>query len=377
MTRRILVIAGEASGDLHGSGVVRELKRQAPGIEVFGMGGDMLRKEGMEVLVDFRTMAFMGFVEVAQNLGTVLKTERILKDALTSRNPDAVLLIDYPGFNLRFARAARKAGAAVHYYISPQVWAWHRSRVKTIARVVDKMHVIFPFEEEIYARAGVPVMFVGHPLVERLTLLPSISEWKRDHDFDPGKPLLALFPGSRVQEVERILPAMVDAARVLTGRHSLEIALGLAPNLEPEVVRKELLRAPEIRIMEHSTRELMQAADAAIVTSGTATLEIGWYGTPFVVVYRTSPVTYAIGRALVDVDNIGLVNIVAGRTIVPELIQHSCTPERMVQEVEPFLFDATEQMRVRTALSVIRERLGGPGASRKVAESILAYRGTV
>ena len=377
MTRRILVIAGEASGDLHGSGVVRELKRQAPGIEVFGMGGDMLRKEGMEVLVDFRTMAFMGFVEVAQNLRTVLKTERILKEALASRKPDAVLLIDYPGFNLRFARAARKAGAAVHYYISPQVWAWHRSRVKTIARVVDKMHVIFPFEEGIYARAGVPVMFVGHPLVEQLTLLPSISGWKRDQAFDPEKPLLALFPGSRVQEVERILPAMVDAARELSGRRPLEIALGLAPNLEPEIVRKELLRAPEIRIMENSTRELMQAADAAIVTSGTATLEIGWYGTPFVVVYRTSPVTYAIGRALVDVDNIGLVNIVAGRTIVPELIQHSCTAERMVREVEPFLFDAAVQKRVRTALSVIRERLGEPGASRRVAESILAYRGAV
>ncbi|MCC6397723.1 MAG: lipid-A-disaccharide synthase [Bacteroidetes bacterium] len=377
MTRRILVIAGEASGDLHGSGVVRELKLRAPGIEVFGMGGDMLRKEGMEVLVDFRTMAFMGFVEVAQNLRTVLKTERILKDALDARKPDAVLLIDYPGFNLRFARRARSAGAAVHYYISPQVWAWHRSRVKTIARVVDKMHVIFPFEEDIYAQAGVPVMFVGHPLVERLTLLPSVPDWKREHGFDPGKPLLGLFPGSRVQEVERILPAMVDAARLLSGKRSLEVGLGLAPNLGSDVVRKELVRAPAIRVVEHATRELMQAADAAIVTSGTATLEIGWYGTPFVVVYRTSPVTYAIGRALVDVDNIGLVNIVAGRRIVPELIQHACTSERMVRDVEPLLFDTEEQKRVREGLSVIREKLGGPGASRKVAESILAYRGAV
>jgi lipid-A-disaccharide synthase len=375
MGRRIMVIAGEASGDLHGSGVVRELKRLLPDVEVFGMGGEMLRKEGMEIIVDMRTMAFMGFVEVARNLVTILKTEKLLKRVVAERKPEAVLLIDYPGFNLRFARLARRAGAIVHYYISPQVWAWHRSRVKTIAGVVDRMHVIFPFEKDIYAKAGVPVLFVGHPLVERFGLLPSREQWKREQGFDTGKPLLGLFPGSRVQEVERIFPAMVEAARMLLEKHTLEVAIGLAPNLDADLLRKQLGRHPGMRIVEHGTHALMQAADAALVTSGTATLEIGWYGTPFVVVYRTSPVTYAIGRLLVDVPNIGLANIVAGRTVVPELVQGECTAENMVREVEPLLFDAAVQTRVRAELGVIRQRLGGTGASRIVAESILTYRG--
>ncbi len=375
MVRRIMLIAGEASGDLHGSGVVRELKRLQPDVEVFGMGGDMLRKEGMEVMVDMRTMAFMGFLEVARNLRTVLTTERMLKQSIAIRKPDAVLLIDYPGFNLRFARVAKQAGAAVFYYVSPQVWAWHRARVKTIARVVDRMHVIFPFEEEIYRKAGVSVRFVGHPLVEQFALLPSRDAWRQAQGFTQGTPLLGLFPGSRIQEVERILPAMVGAARGLRQNHPVDVAVALAPNLDPALVRKQIAQEPWIRMIEHDTHALMQAADAALVTSGTATLEIGWYGTPFVVVYRTSPVTYAIGRMLVDVPHIGLVNIVAGKGVVPELIQGECTERNMIREVEPLLFDAHAQTQMRTALSVIRERLGGPGASRNVAESILSYRG--
>jgi len=369
-----MLIAGEASGDLHGAGVVRELKRLLPDVEVFGMGGDLLRREGMDVIVDMRSMAFMGFLEVARNLRIVLATERKLKDAVAARKPDAVLLIDYPGFNLRFAAVAKRAGALVHYYVSPQVWAWHKSRVKTIARVVDKMHVIFPFEQEIYRQAGVPVEFVGHPLVEQFAVLDSRDTWRREQGFAGGTPLLGLFPGSRIQEVERILPDMVRAAQYLRKHHTLEVAIGLAPNLDPALIRKHVLQDSEIRIVEKGTHALMQAADAALVTSGTDTLEMGWYGTPFVVVYKTSPLTYAIGRALVDVEHIGLVNIVAGRRIVPELVQGDCTPEAMVREVEPLLFDATAQARSRSALSVIRERLGGPGASRRVAESIVSYR---
>ena len=174
-----MILAGEASGDLHGAGVVRALRERAPGIEVFGMGGDQMRAEGMDVLVDIRHMAFMGFVEVVRNLGTVFDAERVLGRALDERRPEAVLLIDYPGFNLRFARRARKAGVAVFYYISPQVWAWHKSRIHTIRELVDRMHVIFPFEETLYREAGVPVTFVGHPLVERLAPIPDRAAWLR------------------------------------------------------------------------------------------------------------------------------------------------------------------------------------------------------
>lgn len=370
-----MILAGEASGDLHGAGVVRALRELAPGIEVFGMGGEHMRSEGMEILVDIRDMAFMGFVEVVKNLGSVFRAERILGDALDARTPEAVLLIDYPGFNLRFARRARKAGAAVFYYITPQIWAWHKSRVHTIRERIDRVHVIFPFEETLFREAGVPVRFVGHPLVERLTLLPDRAAWLRAQGFDPAKPLLGLFPGSRTQEIERILPAMVQAARTLSKDGACQVAIGRAAILDRDVIDRHVPHDAGIRIVENATHELMQCSTAALVTSGTATLEAGWFGTPFAVVYRTSPVTFAIGRRLVQVKHIGLVNIVAGHTLVPELVQGDCTPERMVAEVGPMLFDSAVRERVRSSLGVIRERLGGPGASRHVAESVLSGKG--
>jgi lipid-A-disaccharide synthase len=371
-----MILAGEASGDLHGSGVVRALRELSPGVEVFGMGGDHMRAEGMDVLVDIRKMAFMGFVEVARNLRTVFDAERVLGDAMDQCKPESVLLIDYPGFNLRFARRARKAGVAVFYYISPQVWAWHKSRVHTIRERVDRMHVIFPFEESLFREAGVPVTFVGHPLVERLELLADRAAWLRSQGFDPERPVLGLFPGSRTQEIERILPAMVKAARRLAAGNACQIGLGRAAILDRAVIDRHVPADAGIRIVENATHELMQCSTAALVTSGTATLEVGWYGTPFVVVYRTSPATFAIGRRLVQVKHIGLVNIVAGRTLVPELVQGDCTPERMVQEVGPMLFDRAVRDRVHASLGVIRERLGGPGASRRVAESILSGKGS-
>ncbi len=370
-----MILAGEASGDLHGAGVVRALRELSPGIEVFGMGGDQMRAEGMDVLVDIRKMAFMGFVEVVRNLRTVFAAERVLGAAMEERRPEAVLLIDYPGFNLRFARRARKAGVAVFYYISPQVWAWHKSRIHTIRELVDRMHVIFPFEETLYREAGVPVTFVGHPLVERLEPLADRAAWLREQGFDPARPLLGLFPGSRTQEIERILPAMVQAARTLATGGACQVAIGRAAILAPGVIERHVPADAGIRIVDRGTHELMQCSTAALVTSGTATLEVGWYGTPFVVVYRTSPVTFAIGRRLVQVKHIGLVNIVAERTLVPELVQGDCTPERMVQEVGPMVFDTAVHARVHASLGVIRQRLGGPGASRRVAASILSGRG--
>ncbi len=372
---RVMFLAGEASGDLHGSGVIRELLHLRPGLDVFGMGGDRMRDAGMDVIVDIHAMAFMGFVEVVRNLKTVFRVERELGDLLHSRRPDAVVLIDYPGFNLRFARTVKRAGIPVLYYISPQVWAWHRSRVKEIRKVVAKMHVIFPFEVEIYEAAGVPVEFVGHPLVEHVGPPVSRREWLQENGFDPGRPVLGLFPGSRLQEIERILPTMLDAGRQIAGAAGAQIAVSVAPNLDRAAIADHLTAGHPVRLVEHATHALMQCADAAIVTSGTATLETGWFGTPFVVVYKTSALTYAIGRLLVDVQHIGLVNIVAGRRVVPELVQHQCTPARIVAALTPLLTDPRAAAHMRSDLSVIRERLGGPGASRRVAESILSFRG--
>ena len=368
-----MVIAGEASGDMHAAGVVRELKRAVPSIDVFGMGGDGLALEGMDLTVHMTHMAFMGFVEVVRHMRTILRVQQALEQQLDLRKPDVVLLVDYPGFNLRFAQIARRRGIPVLYYISPQVWAWHRGRVRKMKHLIDKMHVIFPFEVDIYVRAGIPVEFVGHPLVERLKAGSSREDFFAMNGLRTDRKLLGLFPGSRAQEIERILPTMIAAAQALSARMDLQVAIGVAPNLGRDVLAAYLPPSGDVRLVEHATYDLMQHADAAIVTSGTATLEAGWFGTPMAVVYKTSPLTYAIGRMLVDVDHIGLVNIVAGRGIVPEFVQHQCTPARLTAALAPLLEDDRAAHRMRSDLSVIRERLGAGGASARVAASILSW----
>lgn len=368
--QRVLMVAGEASGDLHGGGVVRELLRLRPGTSVFGIGGDRMRGAGMELVHHIGEMAFMGFAEVLRNLPFIRRVERELEELLRRRRPDVVVLIDYPGFNLRFARTAKRHGIPVLYYISPQVWAWHRSRVRTMRRRVDAMKVVFPFEEAIYRAEGIDVEFVGHPLVDALGDAGPRNDVLRRHGLDPAGRVLGLFPGSRKQEIERILPAVGETALALHRKLGVQAALGLAPALDEDLVRSRLPAGLPVRIVHGDTHGLMQHADAAIVTSGTATLEAGWYGTPMAVVYKTSPVTYAIGRTLVDVPAIGLVNIVAGKTIVREFIQGGCAPGPLGAEMERLLTDADYADGMRRELAVIRERLGPPGASARVAAGV-------
>jgi lipid-A-disaccharide synthase len=379
VVRQVMMIAGEASGDLHGGGVVRELRRLRPGVQVFGIGGDRMRAEGMELVRHISAMAFMGFAEVVRNLPFIRRVEAEMEGLLRDRRPDVVVLIDYPGFNLRFARTAKRHGVPVLYYISPQVWAWHRSRVGTIKGLVSAMKVVFPFEVEIYRAAGVDVEFVGHPLVESLGDNGIRAEVLARLGLDPAGRVLGLFPGSRRQEIERVLPAAGEAALALHRKLGVQVALGLAPNLDEAFVRSRLPAALPVRIVAGDTHALMQWSDAAVVTSGTATLETGWYGTPMMVVYRTSPLTYAIGRALVDVPAIGLVNIVAGRKVVQEFIQGALTPAALQAEAERILTDTEYAAGMRRDLGVIRERLGAPGASVRVAQGIvrLAEAGTV
>ncbi len=295
-----------------------------------------------------------------------------MEGLLESRRPDVVVLIDYPGFNLRFARRVRQRGIPVLYYISPQVWAWNMRRVKKMKRCVDRMKVVFPFEVDIYRNEGIDVEFVGHPLVESLKAPCLKEEFFRRHGLDPRKRLLGLFPGSRMQEIENILPVMLDAAEEIRRTHDVQVAVGIAPNLGADSVRPFLRAYPAVAALEHATYDLMRWADAAIVTSGTATLETGWFGTPMAVVYKTSPVTYFIGRLLVDVPYIGLVNIVAGKKIVPEFIQRDLTSGHLVDAIAKILDDPGYADSVRRELRVIREKLGGPGASARVVDGILA-----
>jgi lipid-A-disaccharide synthase len=375
MPPRVLMIAGEASGDLHGSAVVRALKVLSPSVDVAGVGGDRMRREGMELVRDIADLGFMGFVEVLRNLGTIRDLKRMLIGELERRRPDVVVLIDYPGFNLRFAREAKSRGIPVLYYISPQVWAWHRGRVKKMRSLVDRMKVVFPFEVEIYRNEGIDVEFVGHPLAEHIGTSCTRAEFFRRNGLDPSKKLLGLFPGSRRQEIERILPVISRAADLLCTGRELQVAIGVAPNLGKEFVGRFTGAGSRAVMVEDGTYDLMAYADAAIVTSGTATLEAGWFGTPMAVVYRTSPLTYCIGRLLVDIRSIGLVNIVAGKSIVPEFIQGAMTAGKLSEAVGRFLDDESLAASVRRELSVIREKLGGPGASGRVASGILSLAG--
>jgi lipid-A-disaccharide synthase len=367
-----MMIAGEASGDLHGSGVVRELKAIDPSIEITGVGGDRMQAAGMDVIFHVRELAVMGFLEVVKHLPVLKAVERTLEAVISAKRPDVLVLIDYPGFNLRFARRARRPGMKIVYYISPQVWAWNPGRVKKMRGIVDRMLVVFPFEREIYAGAGIEAEFVGHPLLETMSVPQDRKGFLRRYGLDDSKPVLGLFPGSRKQEIERIFPAMLGAARILGAKLGAQPVVGVSSLLDYEFVRGFIRGDSPVKLVQNATHDIMKNSDLAVVTSGTATLETGYYGTPMIVVYRTSLPTYLIGRALVRVKQIGLVNIVAGKAVVPELIQGRATPARIAAAAEGLLGDPAALKRISGELAVIRERLGTPGASRRAAEAILA-----
>jgi lipid-A-disaccharide synthase len=366
-----MIIAGEASGDLHGAGVVRALKQADPECTVYGIGGDKMQAEGMELVFHCRELSFMGFLEVVQHLPLIRSVERTLAALLKARRPDVVLLIDYPGFNLRFARTVKEAGIKVVYYISPQVWAWNRGRVKKMKRLVDRMLVVFPFELSIYQEEGIPVEFVGHPLLEELGEPQGKPEFCKRYELDPQVPILGLFPGSRRQEIERLFPVMIGAARMLHRTHGVQAVVGVSSVLDLKFMRSFLRDDFPVRLVQHATHDCMKNADVAIVTSGTATLETGCFQTPMLVVYKTSTPTYLIGRLLVRIRNIGLVNIVAGKTVAPEILQWSVTPHRLAAEAGRLLDDPEARSRMADELAAVRKRLGSPGASQRVAEVVL------
>ena len=369
MVKRVMIIAGEASGDLHGSGVVRELKRIDADIDVYGVGGDRMKREGMTLVYDIRELGFMGFFEVLRHIPFVRTMQRTLEQILKFKRPDVLVLIDYPGFNLRFAAIAKRYNVKIVYYISPQVWAWNKGRVRKMRGLVDKMLVIFPFEVDFYKHEGIDAEFVGHPLMEVLeTQLDKSSLCKR-YGIDAQKEIIALFPGSRLQEIENIFPSMLQAAKGVARELGMEVAVGIAPTLEEKYFRT-FFKIDGVHLVKGATYELMQNAHFAFVTSGTATLETACFGTPMFVVYRTSWLTYLVGRAMVRIRNIGLVNIVAEKRIVPEFIQHQATAKNLMRAALKLLRDPARISEMKMELSKIRGMLGAHGASRTVAERI-------
>lgn len=371
MLERVMMIAGEASGDSHGARVIGELKRRRPSVDVYGIGGDHMRREGMELLFHISSLSFMGFVEVVKHLSFIREVEQRLERVLVERPPDVLVLIDYPGFNLRFARKARLHHIRTLYYISPQVWAWHKGRVKKMKSLVDRMKVIFPFEVDLYRREGMNVEFVGHPLAESLQSTMTRKEFCSAVGLDPGRRILGLLPGSRKQEIERIFPTMLEAGAALQQKHHIHIAVGVASNLGVEELKRFIPDNSGAVLVENKTYELMRHADAAIVTSGTATLETGWFGTPLVIVYKASPLSFFIGRMVVDLPYIGLVNIVAGKTVAPEFLQGEMTARNLVEATDRILMDSAYCHTMKVELSQIKKKLGQAGASARVAEGII------
>jgi lipid-A-disaccharide synthase len=368
--QRIMIIAGEASGDLHGSGVVRELKHLRPSLDVYGVGGEKMKREGVELIYHINELGFMGFVEVLKHLPFIKAMEHTLEQIVKFKRPDVLVLIDYPGFNMRFARIAKRYGVRIVYYISPQVWAWNRSRVKKMRALIDKMLVILPFEADLYRAEGIDAEFVGHPLLEVLDAELDRKNFCRRFGLEEEKKILALFPGSRKQEIEYICPEMLAAARHIASVHNVEIVVGVAPTLDEQYFRT-LYSLQGVHLVKGLIYEVMAHADFAFVTSGTATLETACFGTPMFVLYRTSWLTYLIGRALVKIKTIGLVNIVAGRRIVPEFIQHRVSARKLAREALKLLDDEKRLGEMKARLFSVKDLLGTPGASRRAAEWIL------
>lgn len=367
---RLYVLSGEASGDLHAANLVRALQRRQQDLVVRAWGGDQLRQVGAEVVKDYRELAFMGFVEVVAHLRTILRNLRFCKEDIRRWQPDAVLLVDYPGFNLRIAPYAKACGIPVIYYISPQVWAWKASRVKKIRRYVDLMLTILPFETDFYARYQYPVTYVGHPLLDVLDALEPDAKLRAQ--FSGDQPLVALIPGSRKQEIARMLPVMLEAARL---NPQYQYAIAAAPGIDPYFYQP-YLKDQTIPVVHGKTRMLMQWAQGALVTSGTATLETALSETPEVVCYRGGPLGYWIARQLVQVPYISLVNLILEEEAVPELIQGDLNPNNLSIHLRKMMEPGPYRETMLQKMRHLKDRLGAQGASDRAAQAILHFHRT-
>jgi lipid-A-disaccharide synthase len=351
----ILISAGEASGDLHGSLVARALRARWPDATLYGLGGPRMAAEGVELLADMADLAVMGFVEVIGRLPYFVRLLGRMEREIERRATDLVLPIDYPGFNLRLARKASAAGVPVLYYIAPQVWAWHRSRARALARHADRLAVILPFEETFFAQAGARVCFVGHPLLDQPGLAPGPLGGEENRPFRERPPVVALLPGSRTQEVKRHLQLFQDAAAILQARDpELQPVIAAAPNLP-----LTLFRAARFPLAADAA-DLLARARGALVKSGTGTLEAALCGTPMAIAYRAHPLSYEVARRLVGVEHIGLVNLIAGKRAFPELVQGDATPRALADALAAYLEDGPVRQQALAELSRVRGRLQAP-----------------
>jgi lipid-A-disaccharide synthase len=371
----VMISCGETSGDLYAGALTRQILSQDPQASVFGLGGDELRRAGAKLAGEYEAISVTGLTEVIKVLPHTLGMYRRLVALARERRPDVFVAIDYPDFNFRLAGAVRGLGVPVVYYVSPQLWAWRPGRLDAMRRFVDRMLVIFPFEERIYREAGIPVEFVGHPLVDLLPQVEPRDRFLASQGLRPVGRTIAILPGSRPNEVRRILPPLAAAAEsIARDVEDAQFLLARAPRLDAALFepfesacRKGLSGA----IVESRTDQVLSASDVVLTASGTATIQTALHGKPMVIVYRLSPLTYRLGIRLVQVDTYGMVNLVAGRRVVPELIQDALRPEAVAHEALRFLTDSRYANETRLALAEVVGRLGGPGASQRAASAIL------
>jgi len=376
-----MISCGEASGDLYAGALVTENRRRVPAADVFGFGGDRMKAAGARLLGDFSGLTVTGLTEAVRVLPRSYTMLRRLVRAARELEPDVFVAIDFPDFNFRLMAAMRDLGIPVVYYVSPQLWAWRPRRMEAMKKYVDKVLVIFPFEAPLYEAAGVPVEFVGHPLIDLAPVGQPRSAFLRDRGLVPDAPTVALLPGSRPNELLRIAPTIVAAMPLIRSRvPDVQFVVACAPNLPDVLFAPFLTGLPKGRtphtsplVLAHDrTDDVLAACDVAITASGTATVQAALHERPMIVVYKLSPLTYRLGKPFVNVDTYAMPNLVAGRHVVPELIQSNFTAERVAEETVLFLNDRERHARTREALRRVREKLGTPGASGRAADAILA-----
>ncbi|MDX5422868.1 MAG: lipid-A-disaccharide synthase [Hymenobacteraceae bacterium] len=363
------IIAGERSGDLHASNLIKQLKKKDPAAQIRGWGGDMMQDAGMELVRHYQEMAFMGFAEVFKSLRKILGFLKECKEDIRQYQPDVVILVDYAGFNMRIARFAKGQGIKVFYYISPKIWAWNQGRVHNIKKVVDRMFVIMPFEQDFYARFDYKVDYVGNPVNDSVTDHVPCTDFRAKNRLYNNKPIIAILPGSRRQEIENMLHVMLS---VLPSFRDYQFVVAGVSNFSKEYY-EQYNKDPNIKIIYDQTYDLLAHAKAALVTSGTATLETALFNVPQVVCYKTSAISYAIGKMVIKVPYISLVNLIADRPVVTELIQEDFTPKKIVAELKQVLFDKYFLKKQQEGYDLVRKKIGDFRTAERAAELMVGY----
>ncbi len=366
-----MIIAGEASGDLHGASLINELKKLDPSLNISGIGGDRMESAGMEIIYHIKRMAFLGFVEIIRHLPFIKKVQRDLLNKIKSDNINTIVLIDYPGFNLSIAKKLKQLNKKIIYYISPQVWAWGKGRIKKIKTLTDKMLVVFPFEEKLYKENDIDAVYVGHPLIEHIDNYKFITkdELFSKYGLDVNKKILLIMPGSRKQEIKKIFNESALAASKLAKDFNMQVVVACAENIDVYIFDK-YTKENEFKVIKGITYDLLKYSHFGIIKSGTSTLEASLFQLPFIVVYATNTLTYYIGKSLAQIKNIAMANIILGETVVDELLQNDVNSANIYSKCSKYLLNEKLYNDLKNKLSSIKTKLGGAGASRFAAEII-------